>query len=394
MTIFFAFFGIAIIAVAIGILGGWVARMQEEALAKASAKASASLEKTFNEMDGGEIAKEEGDKEEEKEKEDGPPPPFALVLFKKIGPAIAIVLVCALVMGLVEEWSAIDAVYWAIITATTVGYGDVSPHTSGGRWLACVMIPILVVGLSRALSAITEAVLETEMELSGQALLKKEITLQDLLEMDDGDGKVTEYEFNVYMLTRMGKVEQKDFDMIKRQFDKMDADGNGYLDEQDLRILKEKADKALHKKQLALGLPTTTTGGGGGAQVMLSPNAEAAFKSAGFKERKEEEETKEESEEKEFTSEDEEEKKTGDMKTKLKVENSSSNVELQQKQKPTTTTAEKKKGTPPATATPPQAKPKQQAQEKKQEKKEQRSMSSDESEEEDKVKKNHGVCIL
>jgi len=37
-----------------------------------------------------------------------------------------------------------DAVWWAIVTASTVGYGDISPHTLPGRLLAGVLISIMV----------------------------------------------------------------------------------------------------------------------------------------------------------------------------------------------------------------------------------------------------------
>lgn len=45
---------------------------------------------------------------------------------------------CALAMGIVlftqiEGMTAIDAAYLTIITGTTVGYGDLSPSTDGGR---------------------------------------------------------------------------------------------------------------------------------------------------------------------------------------------------------------------------------------------------------------------
>jgi voltage-gated potassium channel len=30
--------------------------------------------------------------------------------------------------------------YWAVVTVTTVGYGDISPHTVPGRLLACILM--------------------------------------------------------------------------------------------------------------------------------------------------------------------------------------------------------------------------------------------------------------
>lgn len=32
------------------------------------------------------------------------------------------------------------AMYWAVVTITTVGYGDISPHTVAGRCLACMLM--------------------------------------------------------------------------------------------------------------------------------------------------------------------------------------------------------------------------------------------------------------
>lgn len=56
-----------------------------------------------------------------------------------------IVLIVGTVMYLVEgEENGFDSiprgVYWAIVTLTTVGYGDVTPHTVLGRILACIIM--------------------------------------------------------------------------------------------------------------------------------------------------------------------------------------------------------------------------------------------------------------
>ena len=57
-----------------------------------------------------------------------------------------VVLICmlSLVIGRNENWSRFDALYYAFITATTVGYGDFSPVKKISRFLA---IAIAFMGL-------------------------------------------------------------------------------------------------------------------------------------------------------------------------------------------------------------------------------------------------------
>jgi hypothetical protein len=43
-----------------------------------------------------------------------------------------------------EDWTAVSTIYFAISTATTVGYGDVVPVTQKGRMLAILFFPLAV----------------------------------------------------------------------------------------------------------------------------------------------------------------------------------------------------------------------------------------------------------
>jgi hypothetical protein len=79
--------------------------------------------------------------------------------------AVASLLFCGIVYSLIEEKTTIvDGLYWAIVTASTVGYGDISPPDLAGRLLAGFMIVngILVAALLTALFAswLLEAKLE------------------------------------------------------------------------------------------------------------------------------------------------------------------------------------------------------------------------------------------
>jgi hypothetical protein len=43
--------------------------------------------------------------------------------------------------GVLEGWNIIDTIYFLTVTATTVGFGDISPDTSHGRLLTVVYAP-------------------------------------------------------------------------------------------------------------------------------------------------------------------------------------------------------------------------------------------------------------
>jgi voltage-gated potassium channel len=56
-----------------------------------------------------------------------------------------LILVCGVLYHFFENSASIgDSVWWAIVTASTVGYGDISPHTWEGRVLAGILISVMV----------------------------------------------------------------------------------------------------------------------------------------------------------------------------------------------------------------------------------------------------------
>jgi len=86
-----------------------------------------------------------------------------------VSSVLAIVLIMGTVMYLVEgEENGFNSiprgVYWAIVTLTTVGYGDVTPHTVLGRILACF---IMIMGYG--IIAVPTGIFSMELHQAAQA---------------------------------------------------------------------------------------------------------------------------------------------------------------------------------------------------------------------------------
>ena len=60
----------------------------------------------------------------------------------------ALLLVSAALFALVEGHSFLTSLYWAGTTATSTGYGDISPLTATGRALAVVLMHLSVFGVA------------------------------------------------------------------------------------------------------------------------------------------------------------------------------------------------------------------------------------------------------
>ncbi len=118
---------------------------------------------------------------------------------KKVGAAAAIITFGgAILVWLLErdenaklaEFN--EAIWWAVVTVTTVGYGDITPITVMGRFIAAILM-VLGIGIFGVLAAAMASVMfdeevESEMELDMAGQLERLAKLHD-------SGKITDEEF-------------------------------------------------------------------------------------------------------------------------------------------------------------------------------------------------------
>lgn len=98
--------------------------------------------------------------------------------------------------SLEPEWTAVDAVYFSMVTMSTVGYGDISPSSSGTRILTVAMIFIGIIAVfgscASAIGGLAEGVTSKGRELLEQTFPMYAVDI-------DGDG-VADYKIPVHPL--------------------------------------------------------------------------------------------------------------------------------------------------------------------------------------------------
>ena len=170
-------------------------------------------------------------------------------LVQKLIPSFVVLLLGGIGMGRLEGWSLTDSAYYAFVTASTIGYGDLSPVTRLGRLLGIAFIPVAVAAVGEVLGSVATTLQERRQEQFYKSLLEKEkLNPQRLLQMDtDRNGRVSREEYVQFMLQEMDLVSAEEFDELHAQFDKLDIDGGGYLDKADIQVRVDKQNRVSNK---------------------------------------------------------------------------------------------------------------------------------------------------
>ena len=147
----------------------------------------------------------------------------------------------------------VQAFYNAVVTSTTVGYGDLTPTTPQAQVFVCVYALFGTILLARSLGALASIPLERRRlyqqqlvldqyggELDAEELDDLQTTLTELELCDADRGYCTRSDFALAMLVRQDKVTRTDVKAALGTFEKLDIDGSGELDEDDVQAWIEK----------------------------------------------------------------------------------------------------------------------------------------------------------
>eukprot|EP01043_Picozoa_sp_COSAG02_P018633 COSAG02_NODE_875_length_16279_cov_199.143078_3_plen_1291_part_00 len=135
-------------------------------------------------------------------------------------------------MKLEKDVSAVKALYFTVVTVTTVGFGDIAPESSASKMFSVVFVPVGVIFFAKAMSAISDVPIRNRAaQLESYVLnqfLRQTTTydlnaLQRSVDLKEGE-PIRKNDFCLAVLLRLGSVKREDLERIEAIFFALDRD--------------------------------------------------------------------------------------------------------------------------------------------------------------------------
>jgi len=146
-----------------------------------------------------------------------------------------------------EHRSFVESFYMAVVTLTTVGFGDITPRTAAGEAFFALASLAGVATYLNVVSEIVNLAGKTQHQHRIKKLEKAFIRAADISQ----DGRVDLFEFTRFVLLRCELVSNEVLEDIRRNFEELDADRSGYLSAED--VLQVVEHTSSHQKSPKLG---------------------------------------------------------------------------------------------------------------------------------------------
>ena len=145
--------------------------------------------------------------------------------------------------NLEEDMSWVQALYFTVVTVTTVGFGDLAPVTTESKMFSVLFIPVGVLFFAQAISSLSDVPIRNRAaKLEAYVLnqfLRRLTTydinaLQRSVDLKETD-PISKNDFSLAVLLRLGRVTQDDLERIESIFFTLDQDRSGTLTPEDLQ---------------------------------------------------------------------------------------------------------------------------------------------------------------
>eukprot|EP00041_Stephanoeca_diplocostata_P011544 m.191052 g.191052 ORF g.191052 m.191052 type:complete len:366 (-) comp18582_c0_seq9:232-1329(-) len=132
-----------------------------------------------------------------------------------------------------EDYDFAEAFYWTVMTATSIGFGDLHPVNASGYWFSIFYSPVLVFGFGLWCFSVTQWLDPARSKVN--VFMKKKLS-PELLHMVgvSDERQCTEADFLAILVTSLGSLDAESVQILRAHFRHLDRNNDGVLSFEDI----------------------------------------------------------------------------------------------------------------------------------------------------------------